>query len=217
MKINRDRAAKIALAVGICLLVMWSVLGTGVTLAWFTDQTPPVKNVFNFSNFDFEVSYKNDTLTDYAPVEIDTNIFGNEALYEPGYTQVVYLKVKNICEIPMNYKLSLDVRSVTTAKNVFGSDIYLPNYLRYGVLYGDSEASLTREQAQTDSSIREMADLALNTYSEWDSVTLSPGQERYVSIIVYMPQEVSNVANYRGNTVPTVEMGLTVYAQQAVN
>ncbi len=216
MKTERRLTARIALALGVLLFVLWSILGTGVSLAWFTDETQVVKNVFNFATFDFEVSYKNDTVTDYAPVEIDTNIFGDEALYEPGYTQVVYLKVKNISGISMNYRLSADIRSVTVGRSIFGSDIYLPNYLRYGVVFGDAEADLTRESAR-ETAENEMEELTLNSYSEWDSVTLSPGEERYVTLIVYMPEHVDNFANYRGDAVPSVEMGLTVYAEQAAD
>lgn len=217
-KLNKIKkyTAKIALAVGMLSLIVWGTLGTGTTLAWFSDESEEVVNVFNFATFDLELEYRNDEMTEYAPVVVDTNIFGDEALYEPGYTQLVYLKVRNASTIEMNYRLSIDARSVTTAKNVFGGDIYLPNYLRYGVLYSDAEPDMTREEA-IERAQEEMQSLTLNAYSEWDSVTLAPGQERYVTLVVYMPREVNNFANYRGSTQPSVELGITVYAQQKVN
>jgi hypothetical protein len=37
----------------------------------------------------------------------------------------------------------------------------------------------------------------------------------YAALVVYMPEEVNNVANYRGASVPKVKLGITVHAQQA--
>ena len=113
----------------------------------------------------------------------------------------------------MRYKLSVDERGATIGKNVYGQDIYLPNYLRYGVVFADGEELLEREVARAAAD-REMDELQLNDYSEWDSETLAPGDVRYVAIVVYMPKEVNNVANYRGDNVPSVDMGLTIYAEQ---
>lgn len=217
MKMNRlKRMPKFALALSIALLTIWAFMGTGASLAWFTDETPEIVNVFNVAEFDLAVSYKNDVATTYTPMEIDSAVFNEEALYEPGYTQVVYLKVKNNGTLDMDYKLSVDVRSVKTAIGVLGNEIYLPNYLQYGVLFGADEATLTRELAR-DGAVKEMAELALNDFSQWDTVTLTPGAERIVALVVYMPEEVGNAANHRGTTPPRVELGLTVYAEQHVN
>ena len=37
---------------------------------------------------------------------------------------------------------------------------------------------------------------------------------RVAALIVRMPEEVGNVANYRGDTVPEVDLGITVKADQ---
>lgn len=214
--LNGKTTTKIALAIGLAILVLWSLLGTGASLAWFYDETEVIKNVFNFAEFDLEVEYKNDVVTDYTPLELGTKVFNDEALYEPGYTQVVYLKVKNASTIDMQYKIAVDLRSVITAKNVYGGDIYLPNYLKYGVIFGASEADLDREIAVANAP-SDLAELALNSYSEWDGVIMPPEGERYVALIVYMPSDVDNEANCRDDHLPSVELGLTVYAQQTTN
>ena len=212
-RIKTNRFTRITLTLSIALLVAWAFLGTGASLAWFTDESPEIVNVFNFAEFDLEVSYKNHTMTDYAPMEIDSNVFGDEALYEPGYTQVVYLKVKNNGTREMQYKLSIDVRSVKTVPGVLGNDIYLPNYLRYGVVFGANEDEMTRELARKNAAW-EMAPLELNNFTQWDDVILAPGAERILALIVHMPESVGNQANHRGQTPPSVGMGITVYAQQ---
>ena len=70
----------------------------------------------------------------------DTRIFDDHALYEPGYTQVVYLKVENTGDVPFDYRLAVDVNDVTIGTNVFGGKIYLPDYLKFGVIFADSRA-----------------------------------------------------------------------------
>ena len=213
-KKNKKRiTAKIALMLGVVLLVLWGVLGTGASLAWFTDEDVELKNVFNFAEFDMELEYKNHNMDKYEPVDLDTNIFAEDALYEPGYTQLVYLKVKNVGEAEFKYKLSLDVRDYTLGKNIFGGDIYLPDHLRYGVLFSDSDEGLTRALAQ-ESAKEKMEFLKLNTYTLNDEVVVAPGEERYVAVVVYMPESVDNVANFRGDVVPEVKLGVTVFAHQ---
>ena len=85
---------RIALALSLCALLIWAILGTGASLAWFTDTSPEINNIFHFAEFDLVVSHR---LTDGKWEEVDskTKIFDEEALYEPGYVQVVYLKVEN--------------------------------------------------------------------------------------------------------------------------
>ncbi len=205
--------AKIALVVGVVLLLAWTVLGTGASLAWYTDETPPIVNVIDFAEFDLDVYYKNHNMDDYEEIKIDTNIFGDDALYEPNYTQLVHLKVKNNGTTDMKYRIAIDVRGVTLAESVLGNEIYLPNYLRFGVAFSNSEAALDRTLAQ-DNAVEEMATLRFNHFSEWDSVVVAPGEERYIALVVHMPKTVGNAANYRGDTAPDVNLGITVYAEQ---
>ena len=58
-----------------------------------------------------------------------------------------------------------------------------------------------------------LADMPLHNY-ETETAILAPGTSKYIALIVRMPKEVGNIANYRGNTVPEVELGITVKADQ---
>lgn len=215
MKLNKESYKK-ALTLSVCLMMMWAILGTGTTIAWFTDVTPVQQNTFVIGEMDLKVSYKNENGI-YQEIQEDTKVFDENALYEPGYVQVVRMKVENQGDIPFEYKFSVDVNDVTVGKSVLGNDIYLPNYLVYGVLFGDSEAELDREIANALAT-RDFAAITgnypLNTYSKIDDVVLKPEDVRYVTLIVRMPDEVGNQANARGNVVPTVLLGLTVTASQ---
>ena len=208
---------KVALAVSAVLFVIWWALGTGATLAWFSDNDT-VRNEFQVGLLKLDVQYKNDIVTEYTPMLSTSEVFYDEALYEPGYTQVVYLKIDNLGNVPFNYKAAVMVKKVTEGTNVWGEDIYLPDYLRYGIVFGKTEEQV-RELVADRLTAREHAPYdwgRLDTWSEESPYTFAVTDEaHYAALIVYMPEEVDNVANYRGMTVPKVELGVTVFAQQA--
>lgn len=202
-----------ALILSVCLLILWSLLGTGATLAWFTDTSPAVKNSFLIGMIDLDVFYKNDVVTEYTEVDAATSVFNDKALYEPGYTQVVKLRIENNGDIDFDYKLAIDINGYVDATNVYGENFHLPDHLQFGVIFGDSEAELDRELAQMSADKMMNIMCGANTYTEYDT-TVKVGGERYAALIVYMPEEVSNEANYRGGKAPQVDLGITVYAQQ---
>ena len=106
------RFTKVAFALSICLLVLWGVLGTGTSIAWFMDETPELVNTFDFGELDLEVYYKTTNAQghdEWVLVDEKTKVFDEEALYEPGYTQVVYLKIVNKGDVEFDYKLSVNM------------------------------------------------------------------------------------------------------------
>ncbi len=214
---HKKKWRKAALALSACLFVLWWALGTGATLAWFSD-TDEVRNEFQIGLLNLEVSYKNDIITEYTPLQGATKAFNDEALYEPGYTQVVYLQIENNGDVDFQYKVAVTVDKVITGKNQWGEDIYLPNYLRYGIVFGTTEAQVQdlvkdRLTAKTNAPNDWQT---LGTWSEISPYTFEAGEApHYAALIIYMPEEVDNAANYRGFIEPRVELGITVFAQQA--
>ena len=212
---KRKRITKTALIVSVVLMIAWGILGTSASLAWFTDVTPAAKNSFVVGQMNLDVYYKNDLLNDYAKLEEGSRVFNEYARYEPNYTQVVYLRIENQGNVDFRYKLSVDLVDYSDSTNVFFQNLHLPNYLRYGVVFGDSEEELNREIAQTYAN-REMEGLRLNQYSQIDEVVVEAGKARYAALIVYMPRSVGNEANHlTGVEAPRVYLGVTVFAQQA--
>ncbi len=208
---------KAALVLSACLFVLWWALGTGATLAWFSDADE-VRNEFQIGLLDLEVSYKNDIVTKYAPLQGATNAFNDEALYEPGYTQVVYLQIGNNGDVDFNYKVAVTVEDFDIGKSQWGEDIYLPDYLRWGVVFGKTEAEVQAlvKDRLTSKNHAPNAWGALGTWSKISPYTFAAGEEpHYAALIVYMPEEVGNAANYRGGPEPRVDLGITVFAQQA--
>lgn len=206
---------KIALALSIFLLLVWAALGAGATLAWFTDTTPVQKNTFIIGELNLDVYYKNDVVGDYTVVTSESALFNDQARYEPGYTQVVYLRIENNGNVDFDYMLSVDKYAYLDSINVYGTTLHLPDYLRFGVVFGANEADLERDTARAIAD-KDMNFLKLNQYSPKDTVTVSPGEVRYAALVVYMPEEIDNYANYMtGYAAPQVQLGVTIFAQQA--
>ena len=203
---------RIALVLSLCALLIWAILGTGASLAWFTDTSPEINNIFHFGEFDLVVSHR---LTDGKWQEVDsqTKIFDEEALYEPGYVQVVYLKVENKGTLPFEFYTAVNVNGCIEATNVFGQKFMLQDYLKFGLTTANTEDEMKNSIPDRESAV-EIASEPLHNYYETGAFELAPGGTKYIALIVRMPEEVGNVANYRGDTVPEVDLGITVKADQ---
>ena len=203
---------RIALALSLCTLIVWGILGTGASLAWFTDTSPEINNIFHFADFDLVVSHR---LTDEKWEEVDgqTKIFDEEALYEPGYVQVVYLKVENKGTVPFKFDTAVNVNGCIKATNVFGQPFMLQEYLKFGLATANTEEEMKNSIPDRDAAV-EIANEPLHNYYKSGSFELAPGKTKYIALIVRMPEEVGNIANYRGDVIPKVELGITVKADQ---
>ena len=202
---------RIALVLSLCALIVWGILGTGASLAWFVDTSEEVTNIFHTANFDLEVSHRTDEYK-WESIDAKTDIFDDEALYEPGYVQVVYLKVENKGDRAFDFYTAISVKGSTTAINVFGQKFWLHEHLKFGVAIAGSEAEM-EEVVSSREKANAIATMKLQNYST-DVAPLAPGETAYLALVVRMPEEVGNEANYREDDIPKVELGIIVKAEQ---
>lgn len=212
MSAKRRPYKRIALVVSVCLIMAWAFLGTGASLAWFTDTSEEVENIFNVAEFDLEVSHRLDDLT-YEEVTSQTAVLDDSALYEPGYVQVAVLRVTNKGTVPFDLKTAVTVLDYTIAYNVYGQPFNLQEHLRFGLVTAPTEAALDAKLLDREAAVKN-ATMLLNNYTTDDDVSLDAGASLYMALIVRMPTEVDNVANYRGDIIPRVDLGLTFTATQ---
>lgn len=205
----KQKITKSALAISIALMIVWAFLGTTSTIAWFSDKDEVV-NTFQFGNFDLEV-YRRLPDGRYERVTETTKLFDDEALYEPGYTQVIYLKVRNEGDVPFDYKLSVLANNTVDGTNVYGQPIHLPNYLRFGTVVRDTETEMLAAMS-TREAARSYADKPLNNYDE-KQTDFPAGGEHYIAIVVCMPEVIGNEANFRAKEA-SVDMSIKVTATQ---
>lgn len=206
---NKKSTKKALITSALCLLLCVSML-VGATFAWFTDSVSSAKNKIVAGNLDVELEWSADGKT-WAKVAGADNIFDPNALWEPGRVEVVYLKVSNLGTLALKYNLMVNVYGETAGTNVAGKEFKLSDHLVF--------KTVEMPDALTTYSNREAAQLAAGTamgLKDYNGATtaLKDGEVDYVALIVYMPETVGNEANYRGNAVPTIELGVNLYATQ---
>ena len=201
-----------ALLASVLSLVICGAMLVGTTFAWFTDSVTSGKNTIVAGNLDVELEYAtvDDTgvLSGWKSVDGATDLFA-DGLWEPGYAQVVYLRVSNLGTLALKYQFSINITNETPGTNENGEQFLLSDYLQYGVVDGQDTAFATR--AEAIAAVQNPA--PLDTYTKSDNLAAG-GDPQYVALVVYMPETVGNEANYRGDAVPTIELGLNLTATQ---
>lgn len=135
---------------------------------------------------------------------------------KPGHTEVVYLKVSNIGDLALKYQLGVNVASETPAVNADGDQIWLSQYIKFGVVES-GKVYAQGERAQAIADAQASAKLLKEGYSK--SSTLYPTNtekttSETVALVVYMPETVGNEANYVGDAIPEINLGITLFATQ---
>ncbi|MBR2988078.1 MAG: SipW-dependent-type signal peptide-containing protein, partial [Clostridia bacterium] len=197
------------------LLCVSSLLGT--TYAWFTDSVTSSNNIISSGNLDVELYYQVEGQSDWTKVTDTTNIFKENALWEPGHTEVVKLKVVNEGTLALKYNLGVNVASEIGSVNAAGNPFKLSDFIKYGIVEGAQDYTRDEAIAAVDAFAT-----ALNTAYNSGSTALdakndTDSDEKIVTMVVYMPTTVDNDANaMKGAIIPTINLGLNLFATQLV-
>ena len=207
----RTHVSKNALISSVISLILCLAMLIGATFAWFTDTAQTGVNTIVAGNLDVELYYR-DAGGEYQPVTETTKLFNKDALWEPGYAEVVYLKIENKGTLALKYRLAVTVLNETSAYNIAGEEFQLSDYLMFGQVVDEVNEGPTVFQARADAIAAVEASAApLDSY-RLDG-NLPANEFRYVALVVYMPETVGNEANYRGSA-PSIELGVSLVATQ---
>ena len=88
---SKKTTKKALILSALSLLLCVSML-IGTTFAWFTDSVSSANNIIKSGNLDIELAYWDGS--EWQDVTNVSDIL-SEDLYEPGYVQVAYLRLKN--------------------------------------------------------------------------------------------------------------------------
>ena len=210
---------KRALLTSVLALVLSLAMLAGTTFAWFTDTASTGVNRIVSGNLDVGLQYwgvdENGQKT-WLTAENSEDLFDKNALWEPGYTQIVYLKVKNNGNLALTYAMQITPVHETVGVNVDGEEFKLSDYIKFGwtTFTADENGTpvaLDREAAQTG--VGEGAQLG-KTLHRQAAEPLAAGAEELVALVAWMPENVGNEANY-STVQPTIELSLKVLATQA--
>ncbi len=225
---TNSQNTKRALFSSVMALLLCFTMLLGTTFAWFTDNAVSGRNIIKSGNLDVVLQYKTSWGDEWAPVEPDTKLFKENALYEPGYTEVVFLRVSNAGNLALKYNLNVNVAEETKSTNVYGEEFSLMNYLEIGyyvqdefnsganyadilmpLMFGTREAALNNVETLTklendNGVIRSNAPVLAGTETA-----------QVVAIVLTMPDTVGNEANHMIDIpAPTIDLGVTLVATQ---
>lgn len=218
---------KRALLLSVLSLLMCCTMLVGSTFAWFTDSVASKNNIITSGNLDVVLEYKTNWEDEWAVVDETTPLFKEGALYEPGYTEVVFLRVSNAGSLALKYNLNVNVVNELPSINVAGEEFKLSNYLQMGAYRMDEyngehnyANSLFPFMFGTRSAALASVANELNTVETKVLVKDAPvlagdKTSQVVALVLTMPTSVGNEANHKtGAAAPTIELGVTLTAAQ---
>ncbi len=196
------------------LLVCFAML-VGSTFAWFTDTASTGVNKIVAGNLDVKLMYSTD-MEKWTEATDQTKLFDDNALWEPGYTQVVYLKIVNAGNLALKYEAGFSKNYTSNrGKNVNGDWYRLDNYLKIGT--AETETKFANREAvwAAIAATEKTLDKDVMLTSGW--VELKAGKEsKPFAVAIYMPTSVGNEANASRLRPASVSgLGIEVRATQA--
>ena len=208
---SKNKHTKRALLASVLSIVLCLTMLVGSTFAWFTDSVTSANNKIVAGNLDIGLEYSSD-MASWADVKDSDTVFDKDALWEPGYTQVVYFRITNNGELAMKYQFGTNLLVNYIGKTAAGADIDLTKFIKFGIAENITEAYADRDAARN--AVASTA-IDFSTYFV-NGKLLEAGASTVVAMVVFMPTETDNSANHSGKPedVPYIEFGVSVVATQ---
>ena len=210
-----SKSTKRALISSALALLMCVAMLIGTTFAWFTDTASTGVNKIVSGNLDVKLMYSTDMQT-WKEATDQTKLFDDNALWEPGYTQVVYLKIVNAGKLALKYEAGFSKNYTSNrGKNVNGDWYRVDNYLKIGTAETTTKFA-NREDVWSAIAATEKT-LAKDVMLTDSWITLKAGESsKPFAVAIYMPTSVGNEANASRLRPSSVSgLGIEVRATQA--
>ena len=179
LKLTKRTLISSAIALFLCFAML-----IGTTLAWFTDSVESTNNKIVAGTLDIELYQWNGDVTDGREnaTAISTSsapVFPDDILWEPGYTHVVYLSIKNEGSLALKYKVALEVTSV--------SEESLLDVMSYAIT-PDAKYNTVSAWAGNGTYIN----AGYNEDANAQDIALLPGEEHFFALSVHMDEDAGN-------------------------
>ena len=206
------KSTKRALLTSVVSLILCFTMLLGTTFAWFTDSVTSANNVIQSGNLDIELDYWDGD--SWETIEGTNSLFTNN-LWEPGHTEVVYLKLSNLGSLALKYQLAISVLSETEGTNMAGDPFKLSDYIQMGVVEGvNGETNAYADREAAVDAVKDASGIIGAGYAKQGNM-LEGDPKLYMAVVVYMPETVDNVANaMTGTDAPIINLGVKVLATQ---
>ena len=209
------KSVKRALVASIMAIMLCAVMLVGTTFAWFTDTASSGLNKIVSGNLDVELESSTD-MVNWEKVTADTKLFKDDTLWEPGHTEVVYLKVVNVGKLALKYEVNTNSYDLERGKNADGKFFYIDKYLKIGL--AETGTAFTDRSAALAAIADNEQTLSKELQISKDWTVLEAGAESNpFAVVLHMPTTVGNEANnVQSWRKPSVKgLGLIVNATQA--
>ena len=191
-------------------LFLCLVMFIGETFAWFSDVAQSKYNTIVAGSLDLDLEYWNGERWD--DVEPSSEVINNDALWEPGYTEVVYLKLKNAGSLDFKYQFGVSIVEETSGINQNGKTFKLSDYIYFDVI--DGVNGETSPFANRTAAMQNVQNNTLISDGCQKSASLQSGDEIYLAMVIYMPTWVGNEAKHSGASIPEITLGISAFATQ---
>ena len=227
---ERKQKRRALLSSIVSLLLCCSLL-LGSTFAWFTAAISSDNNTIWSGNLDMKLSFKpyGSEYETWTEVEETTAIF-NDNSYEPGHVNAIWFEVENTGTLALNFNLNLKVLNEVPGINIKDERFKLSDFLlvKAGLCGSDykshEETYSSREEILNiiDSAAIKLSSnnhISLNADSadKDEEIVVEAGNKAYMCVVIYMPKSAANDANHDGDYIPSISLGITALASQAVS
>ena len=205
---NRKNTRRALVMSLLALLVCCSML-VGTTFAWFTDSVSTANNIIKSGNLDITLEYYDTVAKEWKDATDASDILTGD-LWEPGYVDVAYLRLKNAGSLALKYQLGVNIVSEKEGTNKAGATFKLSDYIYFDVVEGQQPTFADRAEAMKYAT--ETTKISAG-YAKAGTLEAN-APDAYLAMVVYMPSTVDNVANHDGTNVPKIDLGINVLAAQ---
>ena len=218
---TKKRSAKNAFISSLVVLCLCVTMLVGTTFAWYTDSVTSGRNTIVAGSLDMTLQYYTGTNGDFTAdgnwtkVTSTTPVFSDSTSFEPGATQVAYVRVKNTGDLAFKYKLSIAVDSEKEGQNKAGDPLKLSDILYYGTeeFAAQGHAPYATRDAAINAVKDNKAKIASALLKEYQIVEAGKTSD-VIAIVIYMPAETGNDANPDPAHKPSITFGLNALATQ---
>ena len=150
---KRKNAARNALFTSILSLLLCVSMLVGTTFAWFTDEVVSGNNVIASGTLDVEMYWGESA--NAITKDASTGAIFDYDLWEPGYTEVRYVKIANVGNLAFQFRLD-----IVPTMSVAEGEVNLADVI--DVYMFDATADVTRETIAAATPVGTLADLMLD-------------------------------------------------------
>ena len=187
----------------IVALFLCFIMLIGTTFAWFTDVVSSNGNIIQTGNLKVEMYWSDELLPENSDEwqNAENGAIFKHNNWEPGYTEVKYIKVKNAGSLNLKWKMSLEAEGkVTDLSDVI--DVYYVNPVVNEITKADM-SSLTSKGKLTDVLSENLG----------EDGRLEVGESCIVAIAFYMDEEAGN--EYQNKSLCEAGFAVRLMATQA--